>query len=373
MRTPKFDSAKRQPAWAAASAQGSDALARQIESVAPVIRGVIRRRFASGREGDAREAQWVEDAYGDTVCQLITRLSAGTAVDAGTVTGNAAPSSVRDFAAFAAATASHVCDAYLRRRYPARARLKRRLLYVLEGQGPGGPFAAWFAPEGQRLCGLVQWRDRPVPSRTSERYLRLLDAPESFFREISPHGDAAHLAAPDLLRLLFAAIGHAVALDDVARACARLWNIRDDPDPQAVDEETATPGFEPPLEDLVLQREYLRTLWAEIRELPPPQATALLLNLRGPSGEGLIALLPITRTASMDEIAGAMSMAPTQLAAIWNGLPLDDLTIANTLECTRQQVINLRRAARSRLERRMHGRWPASDPQGTTTGARRPV
>jgi hypothetical protein len=40
------------------------------------------------------------------------------------------------------------------------------------------------------------------------------------------------------------------------------------------------------------------------------------------------------------------------LSALWDQLPLDDLSIAARLGVTRQQVINLRKAARARLARR---------------------
>ena len=47
-------------------------------------------------------------------------------------------------------------------------------------------------------------------------------------------------------------------------------------------------------------------------------------------------------------------MPPEHLAEIWNELPLDDRTIAGHLGLTRQQVINLRSAARQRLARQMN-------------------
>jgi hypothetical protein len=40
---------------------------------------------------------------------------------------------------------------------------------------------------------------------------------------------------------------------------------------------------------------------------------------------------------------------------MWESLPLDDTAIADRLNLTRQQVINLRKAARMRLARRMAG------------------
>ena len=44
------------------------------------------------------------------------------------------------------------------------------------------------------------------------------------------------------------------------------------------------------------------------------------------------------------------------LAALWHALPLPDNDVALRLDCTRQQVINLRMAARKRLVNRLDGR-----------------
>jgi hypothetical protein len=46
-------------------------------------------------------------------------------------------------------------------------------------------------------------------------------------------------------------------------------------------------------------------------------------------------------------------MTKEEFAEIWNHLPLDDNRIAEILNLTRQQVINLRKSARERLARRM--------------------
>jgi hypothetical protein len=46
-------------------------------------------------------------------------------------------------------------------------------------------------------------------------------------------------------------------------------------------------------------------------------------------------------------------MTSDRLAAIWEELPLDDQAIASILGVTRQQVINLRKSGRERLQRRM--------------------
>jgi hypothetical protein len=101
------------------------------------------------------------------------------------------------------------------------------------------------------------------------------------------------------------------------------------------------------------QRAYLQSLWSEIRQLPSRQCAALLLNLRDAQGRGVIALLPLTGVATLRQIAEALAMTAEQFARLWNDLPIEDNAIAQLLNVTRQQVINLRKVARERLSRRM--------------------
>lgn len=100
------------------------------------------------------------------------------------------------------------------------------------------------------------------------------------------------------------------------------------------------------------RREDVAWLWNEILLLPPRQRSALLLNLRGDGSGSAVALLILLGITTFDALAAALEMTAEELAAIWSALPLDDLTIAERLGITRQQVINLRKSARRRLERR---------------------
>ena len=80
---------------------------------------------------------------------------------------------------------------------------------------------------------------------------------------------------------------------------------------------------------------------------------ALLLSLRDHTGAGVLWLLPILGLASIRQIAGVLDIPALEMAELWRRLPLDDLTIAQRLDCTRQQVINLRMAGRKRLATRL--------------------
>lgn len=117
--------------------------------------------------------------------------------------------------------------------------------------------------------------------------------------------------------------------------------------------EHAGPVVESDPEAALDRRTWLTRLWAEIRELPLPQRIALLFHIRSEEGTSALFLLPVTGIAGIRQIAEMLGMAAEELGALWNRLPLDDLTTAARLGLTRQQVINLRKSARERLARRM--------------------
>jgi len=116
--------------------------------------------------------------------------------------------------------------------------------------------------------------------------------------------------------------------------------------------EAADAGVDPTVQ--IEQRQYLEKLWREIRDLRPPQRMALLLNLRDGDGANAAALLLLAGIATFDDVAAALEMESPRFAELWPRLPINDLEIAEMLGVARQQVINLRRAARERLGRRMN-------------------
>lgn len=101
------------------------------------------------------------------------------------------------------------------------------------------------------------------------------------------------------------------------------------------------------------QRQDIELLWREIQLLRPDQRAALLLNLRAPDSSNVISLFVLIGVATLGDLASAIGLPAAELASLWPSLPLDDLTIAERLGVTRQQVINLRKSARERLSRRM--------------------
>jgi hypothetical protein len=282
---------------------------------APVVRRVVSRRLG-GFTSD------VEDVCSQVMLQLMLRLrrerleSNLTAIDA--------------FASYVATAAHHGCDHHIRAKYPLRWRLRSRLRYVLEHEPQ---FALWKAADGSWLCGRAEWHSQHsvgVPPSGD----RLAGIPKQNVRE--------------LLSRVFQLSGAPLDLNTVVDVAAFAWAV---PLVQLDDSGRidTLPDREPRADVVLEQRGRLTRVWAQIRDLPLRQRHALLLNLR----DDAITVFLTTGAASLREIAAALELPVQDFAALWNDLPLPDNTVAFRLGCTRQQVINLRMAARKRLANRL--------------------
>jgi RNA polymerase sigma factor (sigma-70 family) len=292
---------------------------REIEQLIaasqPVIGGILVRYQRTGTLMSAEDA---EDLNSTIHLRLVVKLRA---------VAESADDAIRNLRGYVATVAYNVVNDHLRQRFPERARLKARLRYALTHE----PDLALWPGEDGPLCGLSEWRGE-----------------EDRVRELPPGIAASHRnEAVPALRQIFHATQRPVLFDDAVDVIADAWNILDlDPVPleDLGDRDGVTRA-----EDL----DFARALWAEIRELPPMQRKALLLNLRYGGETNIISLLILGRIARFEEIAEALEMSRPELASIWRGLPIDDAAIAARLGITRQQVINLRKAARARLSRRL--------------------
>jgi RNA polymerase sigma factor (sigma-70 family) len=293
---------------------------------APLVRTIAGPKL----RGSAETAQDLEDVCGDALLQLIAKfedLRSGSA-------------EVDSFARYTAVVAYNACHDYFRRKFPQRHRLKCRLRYVLK---PERGFDLWESARGDWICGLRKRRgaDAAVAGLPT-----------------SPPAGAARMSPPDLLRAVFEGAGGPVEFDSLVDYVADLWGVKDQT--VALSRADALEGglASASTEDAGL-RSHLQEVWKEIGELPRAQRVALLLNLRAEDEKCPLELFPLTGVASMREIAALLEIPAEEFASLWARLPLDDRTIAERLQVARQQVINLRKSARKRLERRMQviGEW----------------
>ncbi len=346
----------------AATEQQSTTILEQLmqEQVEPLIREIVGYQFrvffdAAGRVSSATQAHESEDVCSDIRVHLLTRLRE--------LRADPAKHGIRNLRSYAAVTAYRACYEYLRRKYPKRYSLKHKLRFLLSQQDA---FAIWQDARGQWLTGLAHWQQQnlPVATRSQPKFAALLDDPRSFAatRHLPVKPDAAGLSS--IARAVFTHLEQPIELDELVSLAAAICGIKDqaplhesqhkEAGPGAGLQELAEAGFDLALSDTLAQRHYLTRLWAEVCQMSPRHCAALLLNLRDEGGGSATDLFVFTGVASFGQLAAALGLAETELAALWPQLPLDDLTIAARLGLTRQQVINLRRSARERLWRRLN-------------------
>jgi hypothetical protein len=295
----------------------------------------IDRILAAKFRQSSRGLDERHDLRAEIILRLVTRLHR-LAADPGT-------EPLASFPDYVAVVTLNAFDELLRRLFPNRTSFRNRIRYRLRSD----PKLAIWSVGDTVLAGLAAWRNRPD---------RAVAVAPSSIAGLPAAGDDL----PGLMVALFECVGGPIAFDDLVSLLAGVLGITDRaPDSKVRSELVALSRH--PSENLE-RLQYLGALWDEICALPLPQRIALLLNARDASGESVTHFLPPTGVATVRQIAAAMAMDARNLAELWPGLPLDDLRIAEILRVRRQQVINLRRAARERLTRRMrdHGKSPGS-------------
>jgi len=236
---------------------------------------------------------------------------------------------IDDYRSYVSILTWNALNDHFRSRHPERARLRNRLRYAFTHDAR---LALWFSGN-DTVCGLSEWRDAraaDVPETVREDVVR-----ELFERE--DVGDAVfalfHYRKKPMT--LHALVDFMVAATESGVGASRVTAVE-------------------PNVSILESREMLSHVWAEIVELRPMQRRALLLNLRDADGSSVLDSLVFTGVASTEALANALEVEPAKLSEIWSDLPLDDVRIAAMLGMTRQQVINLRKSARARLERRVY-------------------
>lgn len=301
--------------------RGGDPIDLLSARAAETIRRVIAQRFRPGRIGWLRDDER-EDLGSTAMLRVLQRLR--SEVDPG-------GAAIEDFDGYVAAVTLHACDDLIRERLPRRTAARNRLVYVLLHDAR---FAQWTIG-GETVCGLASWRGQRATAQT---------IPIDAVRHLAGDREVRRLLAT-----VFLAAQQPVELDAIVNVAAELWEMVDRPavmldDAQHLASVAATTRFD--------DRQFLQRLWQEIRLLNLPQRAALLLNLRDDSGSAT-ELFPLLGVATVGEIAQTVGLPEETFAALWSELPIEDQRIAALLDLSRQQVINLRRAARDRLRRRM--------------------
>ena len=323
--------------------QADRCLASLIEEhAAPIVKEILGSslRFHLTNNG-ATSTQDANDLFNDIIANLLSRLRY--------IRSDRSQAAIADFRGYIATTAYNACNLYLRQKYPRRSRLKNRLRYLLSHDAA---FALWNNEAFGLICGFAKWRDKAIP--TSQKLLeKIRHDPVEWMQTVNlPSVGINRAQLTSLLHALFESCGSPIKLDDLVNVVADICREKDQPD-ESLEIVTNLAGPTLDFETILEQQHMLALLWREVCQLPRRQRVALLLNFKDARGQELVSLLPYTRTATIAQIAEATDFPIGEFLSLWNKLPLDDVTIAELLGATRQQVINLRKCARERLERRM--------------------
>ncbi len=288
------------------------------------VRDIVRSelyRFRQARPED------VEDVCSDCMVALLGKME-----DFRSNGDAAAP--IEDLEGYVAVLAQRACSAWSRRQYPAFHRLRTGLRYLLTSDQR---FALWRNGRDEWVCGKQRWKTEGADANPTRP-----DADVS----VALTGTPAEVVAR-----LFERLREPLYFNDLVKLCAEFWVVDDQLQP--IESVEVAAGSENAIGDALDREARLGRVWVEICGLPPRQRTALLLNMHGPDGECGTSLLILTGTASPREVAAAIGMPAEEFAGLLVRLPLSDLEIAERMQLTRQQVINLRKCARERLRRRM--------------------
>ncbi len=300
-------------------------------------REAVERNLGCYGLRDVDRLDLISDVVAEVLLALMVRLQTAR-------TGTAEP--VNNLRAYLSSTAQNACFGRIRSRCPRHVQLQNRIRYLLRNDAR---FAAWTNKAGDPLAGIAAWRgrDAAVPCPELQRTVVPLE---------------------QLLETTFTLAEGPLRVTDLVRTLATALGISDSPTAPVEPDSVIAP--ERGADFRMIEREALRSLWSEVRELPTQQRSAILLNLRDTEGQGVVELLPVTGIASFTEIAQLLDMTEEHLASIWNDLPLEDARIAELLQLSRQQVINLRKSARDRLGRRMR-KLEGNTGTGSTSEASR--
>lgn len=295
-----------------------------VDVVKPVIASVLKRLR---RMEPALHIEDLEEISSLVALRFIRKVRAATVYE---------EHAIQSLENYLATLTYNALYDFRRHRYPERHRLKRNLRYLLTREPA---FALWETGESV-VAGLSTWEGQAPKSAEGLTRFSATSAMREKARPV------------EALRAIVDRIGHPVVFESLVDLVAELWNVRD----VVIESGDFPPDDQRDQLSSLEQRQYVETLWSEIRELPDNQRSALLLNLRDSGGSNALTLFLLLNIADVAEVARNAGLTGEELNEIWEKLPLDDLTIADRLKLNRQQVINLRKAARMRLARRM-AKW----------------
>ncbi len=211
------------------------------EHADPVIKNVVRRklgvhldyvrrldRMAVSGEAETAGTAFAppkrsveldaEDVHATCVLSLLEHLWS--------LRGSTEGAPIHDFRAYAARIALNAFAQQMRRRYPERHRLRRKLWYLAEARTPAKGFAWWPGQNpGEQICGFRAWEGRPI--ELTDNYRRWQQDPWAFQQAASEPRDPRRVAFPELVARVLNWVGAPMEVDDLINGLMELLGIRE--------------------------------------------------------------------------------------------------------------------------------------------------
>lgn len=315
---------------------------------APFVRRTLRQRlgfYVDSRGANPHNPE-AEDLYHDVIAKVVERLN-GLRADQDKHPIN----SLRQYVTGIAANA---CADYLRAKSPQRARLKYRIRDVLDRHPD---FAVWRTDAGETVCGFSVWRAESIRRGAAHRLNLLEENTEQFKAAKFPRMDLASVPLTRVVAGVFDWLGGSVEIETLVRLLSDLLEVKDHAAESLDDKEDVTSLA---ASEAVLQcdtyddtREVMRLMWDEICRLPETQRLTICLSFEDASGDDLFSLMLDARIVTLQQISEQLDLPLSRLVSLWKRAPMDNASVADELNATRQQVYKWRFLALKALRERL--------------------
>jgi hypothetical protein len=204
------------------------------------------------------------------------------------------------------------------------------------------------------ICGLAEWTGQSAKTLDAELIENIIEtlSDSKLLQQAIKKPNYSTIVDE-----IFSFIGCPIGIDQLAEIVGGLLKIQDLPieSLSQVDEDryTSLADTIPRIEIVLEDREQIREFWEEVRRLSPRERDVICFSFSTNAGDDLFSLLLNAEISTVPELAAEFGLAEEQFSEIWKQAPLDNVTLAQHLQTTRQNVSNLRFRAARHLEQRL--------------------
>lgn len=316
-----------------------------ILQTAPLVRKVIRQRlgFYLNYQGANPYQPEAEDLYQDILTKLLQRLNEWLA--------QPAANPIHNYRNLVITTTINACHDYLRAKSPARARLKNKLRELLTRHQD---FKLWNGEGAEKLAGFAVWQGQQKNTDAMER-LREWQADPSSFNLVE--GDLQRVPFTKLVASILQQVDGPVELEALTNLLIVLLGTREQ-FVESLEQQQEDLDWQPTTTHLNTELKLegqaaLQALWAEIKQLPAQQRSAVSLSLTDQNGNDLFSILLDAEAVTGTQLANDLGLTPVEFVELWRQLPMENASLAMHLGVTRAQVNKWRWRGLQQLRQRL--------------------